>query len=140
MIVWSVVMMKTLLQHSADCAFSFVSDLLYIQCCSSVAVIRVLFYPFEQHLKIACIYVFFVPIDSDRPSVFPCAIIDSTLCTFVCLFILLFCVKILLMLFRVLYVHQHCPHLHIVSVTVYYYYYLFILISEVDITPYSCIH
>jgi len=82
MIAWSVVMMKTLLQHSADCAFSFVSDLLYIQCCSSDVVIRVLFYPFEQHLKIACIYVLFVLIDSDRSSVFPCAITGCPLCPF----------------------------------------------------------
>jgi hypothetical protein len=90
MIAWSVVMMKTLLQHSADCAFSFVSDLLYMQCCSSAVVIRALFYPFVQHLKIACIYVLFVLIDSDQPSVFPCAITDSPLCPFF-LYIVILC-------------------------------------------------
>jgi hypothetical protein len=103
MIAWSVVMMKRLLQHSADCAFSFVSDLLYIQCCSSVVVIRVQFYSFVQRLKIACIYVLFVLIDSERPSVFSCTITDSPLCPFVCVFILLFCVKVLRLLFHVLY-------------------------------------
>jgi len=129
MIAWSVVMMKTLLQHSADCAFSFVSDLLYIQCCSSVVVIRVLFYPFEQHLKIACIYVLFVLIDSDRSSVFPCAIMTVR---FVHLFVffLLFCVKVLLLLFHVLY---FAPTLSTIAYCSCYRVFFF-LISEVDIT------
>ena len=117
MIAWSVVMMKTLLQHSADCAFSFVSDLLYIQRCSSVVVIRILFYPFEQYLKIACIYVLFVLIDSDRPSAFPCAITDSPLCTFVSLSFF-FWVKVLLCFSMYCILHQHCPQLHIVPITV----------------------
>jgi hypothetical protein len=100
-IAWTVVMMKTLFQHSADCASSFVSDLLYIQCCPSAVDIRVLFYLFEQHLKIASIYVLFVPIDSCRSSVFLCAITDSPLCPFVCFFILLFCTKVLLLIFHI---------------------------------------
>jgi hypothetical protein len=102
-IAWSVVMMKTLLQRSADCAFSFVSDLLSVQCCSSVVVIQLLFYPFVQHLKIAYIYVLFAFIDSERPPVLPSAVTDSPLCPFVSFFLLFFFLKFLLSLPHVLF-------------------------------------
>lgn len=133
MIAWSVVMMKTLLQHSADCASSFVCDLLYIQCCSSsTVVILVLFYPFEQHLKIACIYMLFVLIDSYRSSVFLCAITDSPLCPFVCFFMckgFAFDFPHILYFAPTLSTIAYCSCCNV-----------FVFIVEVDITSYSYIH